>query len=81
MAQNSKNFSFVFIILLFFFLTPVQIELNDTYLAPAIFTFLFNIIFEQNINLRILRPFALSFPLAFLGIFLVKIIKKRLAQY
>ena len=50
-------------------LTPAQIEIGTNNYAPAIFTFLFNSLLEQNYTLRVLRPIFLSFPVSlfFLG--------------
>ena len=51
-------------------LTPAQIEISTNNYAPALFTFLFNSLLEQNYSLRVLRPIFLSFPISlfFLGL-------------
>ena len=43
-------------------LTPAQIEVNSNVYAPALFTFLFNLILEKDYSLRVLRPIFLSLP-------------------
>jgi hypothetical protein len=54
-------------------LTPAQIEAGVDGYAPAIFTFLYNTLLENNYSLRPLRPvlLSLSVSLLFLGIFTV----------
>jgi len=47
-------------------LTPAQIEVSVNNYAPAVFTFLFNSLLEQNYSLRVLRPILLSFPISLL---------------
>ena len=47
-------------------LTPAQIEVSANNYAPAVFTFLFNSLLEQNYSLRVLRPIFLSFPISLL---------------
>ena len=57
LARLSKSKSFeLFILFLVVFITPTQIETSKLEYAPAIFTYIFNILFEQNFSLRVLRP-------------------------
>jgi hypothetical protein len=58
-------------------LTPAQIEINTNNYAPAVFTFLFNSLLDQNYSLRVLRPIFLSFPISLLFLGLVVFFKKR----
>ena len=58
-------------------LTPAQIEISTNNYAPAVFTFLFNSLLEQNYSLRVLRPIFLSFPISILVLGLVVFFKKR----
>ena len=58
-------------------LTPAQIEISTNNYAPAVFTFLFNSLLEQNYSLRVLRPIFLSFPISLLVLGLVVFFKKR----
>jgi hypothetical protein len=58
-------------------LTPAQIEINTNNYAPAVFTFLFNSLLDQNYSLRVLRPIFLSFPISLLFLGLVVFFKKK----
>ena len=58
-------------------LTPAQIEISTNNYAPAVFTFLFNSLLEQNYSLRVLRPIFLSVPISLLFLGLVVFFKKR----
>lgn len=58
-------------------MTPAQVEVGSISYSPAVFTFLFNILLEQNYSFIALRPLALTLPIGFLVLFLVSIIKKR----
>ena len=58
-------------------LTPAQIEISTNNYAPAIFTFIFNSLLEQNYSLRVLRPIFLSFPISLLFLGLILFFKKR----
>ena len=58
-------------------LTPAQIEISTNNYAPAVFTFLFNSLLEQNYSLRVLRPIFLSFPISLLFLGSVIFFKKR----
>ena len=58
-------------------LTPAQIEISTNNYAPAVFTFLFNSLLEQNYSLRVLRPIFLSLPISLLFLGSVIFFKKR----
>lgn len=58
-------------------LTPAQIEISTNNYAPALFTFLFNSLLEQNYSLRVLRPIFLSFPISLFFLGLAFFFKKR----
>ena len=58
-------------------LTPAQIEVSANNYAPAVFTFFFNSLLEQNYSLRVLRPMFLSFPISLLFLGSVIFLKKR----
>jgi len=58
-------------------LTPAQIEIGTNNYAPAVFTFLFNSLLEQNYSLRALRPIFLSFPISLFFLGLVLFFKKK----
>ena len=79
LATVSKKYFFE---LLFFFLilslTPTKIDTSLSGYAPAIFTFIFNVIFEQDVSTRVLRPLLLTTPIGCLAILLYLFIKRRL---
>jgi len=58
-------------------LTPAQIEISTNNYAPAVFTFLFNSLLEQNYSLRVLRPIFLSFPTSLFLLGLTVFFKKK----
>ena len=41
-------------------LTPAQMEVSVINLVPSLFAFLFNVFFENDFSLRVLRPLALT---------------------
>ncbi len=59
------------------FSTPAQIDLHGDEYAPAIWTFFFNIVFQETISGRPLRPLALTMTLGILIYFLFSTIRKR----
>ena len=67
----------IFCLSLVILLTPAQIEVGSSGYAPALFSFLFDVILEQDYSLRALRPLVLSIPLSFFILFLLISIKKR----
>ena len=58
-------------------LTPAQLEVGLSNYAPAVFTFLFNSMLEQDYSLRVLRPVFLSFPISFILLALFIFFRKR----
>ena len=58
-------------------LTPAQIEISTNNYAPALFTFFFNSLLEQDYSLRVLRPIFLSFPISLFCLGLAYFFKKR----
>ena len=73
--KTKKVIIFIGIVIL---LTPAQIEVNSNEYAPALFTFLFNIILEKDYSLRVLRPIFLSLPTSLVFLWLTIFVKKRL---
>ena len=73
-GKSKKLMMFSSIVIL---LTPAQIEIGTNNYAPAVFTFLFNSMLEQNYSLRVLRPIFLSFPISLFFLGLVFFFKKR----
>ncbi len=58
-------------------LTPAQIEVGLNNYAPALFTFLFNSLLEQDYSLRVLRPVFLTLPISFLFLTLFFLFRKK----
>tara|TARA_B110000014_G_scaffold237771_1_gene203946 strand:+ start:4429 stop:4728 length:300 start_codon:yes stop_codon:yes gene_type:complete len=71
------NRKFIAVIVCVFLLTPTQIQVGSNYFAPAIFTFFFNLIFEQDYSLRVLRPLLLSFTFTLLSFWVFRLFKRR----
>tara|TARA_B100000963_G_scaffold361806_1_gene399832 strand:+ start:40965 stop:41255 length:291 start_codon:yes stop_codon:yes gene_type:complete len=72
LANSSKKYQFqLFFLVLITLITPAKVEISGLDYSPSLFTFIFNITLEQNFSVRVLRPLALSLPLAvfFLVIF------------
>ncbi len=72
-----KYYLAVFIVVLVLMLTPTQIGSSDNSLSPAIFTFFFNIVFEKDYSLRVLRPLFLSLPLSIILVSFIIYLKRR----
>ncbi len=77
-SRLNKDYSFeLFIFFLIVFITPTQMDTLPAEYAPSLFTFIFNVIFEQNFSTRALRPILLSIPLSLLTIFLWLFLKRK----
>lgn len=74
---NKKYFSESLIFFLVIFLTPAQIEASSLDYAPSIFTFIFNVFFQEDFSTRALRPLFLSLPLYLVLLSLYLVIKRR----
>tara|TARA_Y200000002_G_scaffold256405_1_gene212726 strand:- start:939 stop:1193 length:255 start_codon:yes stop_codon:yes gene_type:complete len=78
LAKISKKYFFeFFIIFILLFITPAQIETSTLDYAPSLFTFIFNILFEQDFSTRVLRPLFLSLPLGIFSLFLYFFLKRK----
>lgn len=78
LAYNKGSFSgWLFIFVMVVFLTPAQISLNDSAIAPALYIFLYNLVFEAELSLRPLRPMVFTIPVSLFGYILVAIIRRR----
>ena len=77
-SYSRRNYLIIFPILMVIFVTPAQIDVSGSSLAPSIFIFLFNLILEQKFSLRELRPFVLTLPIYLILLFLTLETKKRL---
>lgn len=77
-ATINKNYYVETLVISFvFFITPAQIDILNLDYAPSLLTFLFNVILEQNLSLRPLRPLVISIPASILFIFVVRIFKRK----
>ena len=72
-----QNYLTVFFFFLIIFITPAQIDLDKTSIAPAIFTFLFNLTLEQDLSLRAIRPLMITMPVYFALVVITKFIRKK----
>ena len=72
--RNYLVFSFICLVI---FITPTQIEVGSTNLAPALFSFLFDVFLEKDYSLRALRPLVLSIPSSFFILLIFFFFKKR----
>lgn len=67
----------ILFLLLALMITPENMGIDSLKLNPVVFSFLFDLIFEQNVSWRLLRPLALSIPLFLLVAFFFEFFKKR----
>ena len=67
----------VFFFLLVLLITPSRIEIQYESLGPAVFLFLFDLIFEGNIFNMKLRPLAITLPLVLFISGMTIFLKKR----
>ena len=61
-------------------LTPENMGIGSQEVSPVVFSFIFELFFEQSIGLRTLRPSVFSLPIAFILSLIVLRFKKRLSQ-
>jgi len=64
---------FVLILLI----TPANIEVGSSQMAPCLTIFLYDLVFQQVLSFRSLRPLAITLPLGILSFFVITAIKKR----
>ncbi len=53
---------YIFSIVLILLITPTEIDVGSQNYAPSLMTFILNILFENNLSLRVLRPLVLTLP-------------------
>ena len=74
---NDRNRKLIIFLSLIVLLTPAQISKGSSEYAPALFTFVFNLILEEDYSIRVLRPLILSIPTSlFIGFVVLKIRKR-----
>lgn len=58
-------------------ITPSQVDLSVSEIAPAIYVFFFDIVFEQKYSFRPLRTLAISLPITLTFLLIYVTIKRR----
>jgi len=58
-------------------MTPSTIELGSDRFGPSFFIFFYDLVLEQNLSFRSLRPLVISIPLALLFLIVLTTVKKR----
>ena len=77
-ATINKNYFREILVLSFvIFSTPAQINIPNLDYAPSLFTFLFNLILEQNLSLRPLRPLVITIPTSIVILFVIRMVKRK----
>jgi len=61
-------------------LTPENMGIGSYKTGPIIFSFIFELIFEQSLSIRTLRPLVFTVPLAFILSLLFLRFKRRFSQ-
>ena len=74
--QNRRGL--IILITFVVFVTPSEINPGMKDFSPSLFSFLFNLILENNYSIRVLRPLVLSVPFTILLYSVSAFIKKRL---
>lgn len=70
-------YTFIFPTLITLLITPAQIDRSTELLAPSIYTFFFNIIFEGDYSLTVLRPLVITIPTCIILLTLFNKIRRR----
>jgi len=65
------------LLILIVLITPANIEVGSDQLAPSLAIFFYDLIFQQVLSFRSLRPLVISLPLGFTSIILIMVIKRR----
>ena len=76
---SSKIRTIILFLALALLLTPENMGIGSEP-SPVIFSFIFDLIFEQSVSVQTLRPLVFSFPLAFTLSLLFWRFKKRFSQ-
>ena len=74
---SKKSNVLIFYFSLVILLTPAQIEIGSEEYAPALFSFFFNVLLEQDYSVRALRPLVLTIPSSLFILLLFFYFKKR----
>ena len=76
-TRNIKNNSLLLTLVVLVFLTPAQIEASNSEIAPSLFIFIFNILFQQDFSIRPLRPLLISIPSFLIFLILFSYFKRK----
>ena len=76
----SKIKTIILFLALALLLTPENMGIGSQKPSPIVFSFIFELIFEQSISIQTLRPLVFSLPLAFTLSLVVLKFKKRFSQ-
>ncbi len=74
---NKKYFTEILVLSFVIFTTPAQIDISNLDYAPSLFTFLFNLLLEQNLSLRPLRPLVITIPTSIVALFIARMFKRK----
>ena len=77
---SSKTKTFILFLVLALMLTPENMGIGSQEASPVVFSFIFELFFEQSMALRTLRPLVFSLPVAFILSAIVLRFKKRFSQ-
>ena len=79
-AFPKKIKTFILFLVIAVLITPESMGIGSQNPSPVVFSFIFDLIFEQNISVLTLRPLVLTLPLAFVMSMLFSRFKKRFSQ-
>ncbi len=74
---SKKYYSEIFFLSFATLVTPAQIDITNIEYAPSLFTFLFNMLLEQNFSLRPLKSLVITIPLSVAVIFILRAFKRK----
>tara|TARA_B100001750_G_scaffold227519_1_gene221224 strand:+ start:149 stop:412 length:264 start_codon:yes stop_codon:yes gene_type:complete len=77
---SKKAKVFIFCLVLTVFVTPENLGIGSEKPAPAIFSFTFDLFFQQKLSLSTLRPLVFILPFSISVAFLIYRFKKRFFQ-
>ena len=78
LASLSRRFYFpVFILSFVCLITPAQIEAGSSTLSPSLFTFIYDLVFQQEISVRVLRPLIITMPASVCALLALNFLRRR----
>ena len=79
LALSFKNYRYeISIFIMVLILTPARVNIAEDTYAPSLFTFLFNVLLQQDLSTRVLRPLFLSIPICLIILILNRLIRRKL---